>query len=301
NNFMNLPKIITILGPTASGKTSLGVALAKRFNSEVVSADSRTVYKGMNIGTAKPSLGEMQGITHHLIDVVEPDEEFTLSDFKKMAQDKINDILKRGKLPIIVGGTGLYFWAIVDNLDMPAVAPDYKLRAELEKKSLEELVADLEKIDPTTAAKIDLKNPRRVLRALEVCLGSGGSFFEQRRKAKPLYDVLQIGLKWPREELVERINRRVDKQIEDGLVEEVRGLAKKYSWSLSSMSGIGYKQIGYFLRGEMSLDEAIEEIKKDTRQYAKRQMTWFKRDGRIKWIEKSDYEKAEKILQDFVE
>ncbi|MBU0545724.1 tRNA (adenosine(37)-N6)-dimethylallyltransferase MiaA [Patescibacteria group bacterium] len=298
---MNLPKIITILGPTASGKTSLGVALAKRFNSEVVSADSRTVYKGMNIGTAKPSLGEMQGITHHLIDVVEPDEEFTLSDFKKMAQDKINDILKRGKLPIIVGGTGLYFWAIVDNLDMPAVAPDYKLRAELEKKSLEELVADLEKIDPTTAAKIDLKNPRRVLRALEVCLGSGGSFFEQRRKAKPLYDVLQIGLKWPREELVERINRRVDKQIEDGLVEEVRGLAKKYSWSLSSMSGIGYKQIGYFLRGEMSLDEAIEEIKKDTRQYAKRQMTWFKRDGRIKWIEKSDYEKAEKILQDFVE
>lgn len=323
---LNLPKIVVILGPTASGKTDLGLALAKKFDGEVVNADSRQVYKEMNIGTAKPAgewrasedssslrqLAELarndnipkrylvENIPHHLMDIVAPDAEFTLADFKQHAQAAIADILSRGKLPIVIGGTGLYIWSLVDNLEIPRVAPDTRLRAELEKKSPEELVAMLKKIDPESAETIDTKNPRRVLRALEVAITSGESFVSAQKKGAPLYDALQIGIDWPREELYRRIDERVDRQMDRGLLEETKTLAQKYAWELPSMSGIGYRQLGYFLRGEIPLAEAVEILKRDTRRYAKRQMTWFKRDKRIHWLPGPDHTGAEKLLKEFI-
>ncbi|HSR89322.1 MAG TPA: tRNA (adenosine(37)-N6)-dimethylallyltransferase MiaA [Candidatus Udaeobacter sp.] len=301
-----LPKVIVILGPTASGKTDLGLELAKKFNGEVISADSRQVYKKMSIGTAKPA-GVWQkesyivaGISHHLMDIVDPSDDFSLSDYKALANEKIKDVLSRKKLPIIVGGTGLYVQTLVDNLDIPKIPPNKDLREKLEQKTLPELVAMLEKIDQATAKKIDLKNPRRVLRALEVCILSGKSFLQQQTKSKPLYDVLQIGINLPSEELYSRINKRVDKQIADGLIEETKQLAAGYGWDLPSMSGIGYKQIGFYLRDQMSLAEAVELLKRDTRRYAKRQMTWFKRDRRIIWLENPDKILAENLIQKFL-
>jgi len=315
-----LPKIIVIVGPTASGKTALSLSLAKKFNGEIVNADSRQVYRGMNIGTAKPlgglratdyglrttarvadyGLGVVDGIPHHLFDIVSPDEEFTLAHYKKAAVAAIKDILKRKKLPIVVGGTGLYIWALVDNLDIPEVAPDLVLRAKLEKMPLAELVEKLKKADPETAGRVDLKNPRRVIRALEVAL-SAGAF--KPKKSLPLFDVLQIGLNPSREELNRRISQRVEEQIKDGLVEEVKKLVAPSPssipacrqagspraggdiWDLPAMSGIGYRQLRSYLEGRETLAGAIEAIKRDTRHYAKRQMTWFRRDKRIKWVE----------------
>jgi len=302
-----LPKIVVVLGPTASGKTDLGIFLAKKFNGEIISADSRQVYKKMDIGTAKPEgvwQGDaymVEGVPHYMLDIIDPDTEFSLADYKKQVEEKIADILNRGKLPIIVGGTGLYIWSIVDNLDIPKVAPNKELRDVLEKKDLEDLVEQLKKEDPETVTKIDLKNPRRVVRALEVAILSKDSFVKQRNKYEPKYEVLQIGLNWSREELNEKINIRVEMMIKGGLVDEVKELEKEgYDWKLPSMSGIGYKQIGYYLRGEMSLPEAVELLKKDTRRYAKRQMTWFKRGARINWVEKKDVIAAEQLIQKFL-
>lgn len=304
----NLPKIIVILGPTASGKTDLGLMLAKKFNGEVVSADSRQVYKKMNIGTAKPAGHQndngvyvVGGVPHHLMDIVNPDTDFSLADFKNMATTSIYGILKRGKLPIVVGGTGLYIWAIVDNLDIPNVKPNIELRSELEKKSLAELVAQLQEIDPRSAEKIDLKNPRRVLRALEVAISSGQSFMGQQTKSKPLFDVLQIGIGVDKEELNNRIEKRVDAQMKEGLLLETQALvASGYSWNLPSMSGIGYRQIGYYLQRKMGLPEAIETLKTDTKKYAKRQMTWFKRDKRVQWVKNGDLKLFEDLIQNFL-
>lgn len=307
-NSDSLPQIIVILGPTASGKTDLGVALAREFNGEIINADSRQVYKDMDIATAKSpkdadsKKGEylVEGIAHHLIDIVKPNKNFSLSDFKEKANAAIIDILARGKLPIVVGGTGLYVWTLVDNLDIPKVAPNKKLRQSFKDKPLAELVKLLNHVDPLSAKKVDLKNPRRVLRALEVAISAGDSFVSQTTKSKPLYNVLQIGLNWPRKELYNRINARVDKQIAEGLEEEVKKLAKKYPWHLPSMSGIGYKQLCGYLRGECDLKQAIERVKIDTRHYAKRQETWFKRDKRIKWIEKNDLQKSRELVRKFL-
>ncbi len=305
---MLLPKIIVILGPTASGKTDLGLALAKKFNGEIVSADSRQVYKKMDIGTAKP-VGEwneeekvyiVDGIPHHLMDVVDPKKEFSLADYKVLATKSIENILSRKKLPIVVGGTGLYIQALVDNLDIPKVEPDKHLREQLEKKKLPELVEMLEKIDPDTAQILDLKNPRRVLRALEVVMQTGKSFSKQQTKSKPVYEVLQIGIDLSPEELFKRISSRIDGQIAEGLIEETKKLAGKYGWSIPSMSGIGYKQIGLYLRGEMTLNEALEVLKRDTRRYTKRQKTWFKRDKKIVWIKNTDLALAQKLIKDFL-
>ncbi|MDO8499142.1 MAG: tRNA (adenosine(37)-N6)-dimethylallyltransferase MiaA [bacterium] len=309
-----LPKIVVVLGPTGSGKTDLGIALAKQFNGEIISADSRQIYKDMRIGTAKPAGvwrdGKywLEGVPHYMMDIVRPDANYTLTDFKTQADAIIKDILERGKLPIIVGGTGLYIWAVVENLDIPAIAPDAGLRADLEAVPLVELAKKLLQIDPVTAGKIDLKNPRRVLRAIEVCLGSGASFSEQRRRKKPLYQVLQIGLEWPREELDARINLRAELMMDAGLLAEVQRLSVDYAtnaqeksvWDLVSMSGIGYRQMGYHLRGEMDLPAAVELLKRDTRRYAKRQMTWFKRDKSIKWLLKADQVAARKLVEDFL-
>jgi len=306
----NLPKIIAIIGPTASGKTDLGIFLAKKFNGEILNFDSRQIYQEMNIGTAKP-VGEweeyvggkvymVEGVPHHLMDFVAPDREYSLSNFKDDAMRVIGEILSRGKLPILVGGTGLYFWGVLENLNLTETQPDLELRKQLESKSLDDLVDLLREKDPESAEVIDLKNPRRVLRALEVVLSTGESFVARQGKNESLYNSLQIGLSWPREILNERIDRRVDVQLQDGLLDETRKLAEKYSWDLPSMSGIGYRQMGYFLRGEMSLDEATEVLKRDTRHYAKRQMTWFKRDHDIIWLEGPDKNRAEELVRNFL-
>ncbi|MFH1292438.1 MAG: tRNA (adenosine(37)-N6)-dimethylallyltransferase MiaA [bacterium] len=290
-----LPKLIVILGPTASGKTVLANTLANKFNGEIISADSRQVYKHMKIGTDVPE-GKwkdgkymVQGAPNYLMDCIEPDQEFSLADFKKRAVEIIKDIHARGKLPFLVGGTGLYISSLVDNFDIPKIEPDQKLRKELESKTLGELVKIIKEKDPASAEIIDLNNPRRVVRALEVVLSTGVSFIEQRTKSKPRFDVLQIGVKRPRQELYERVNQRVDEQIKQGLVEEVMGLlARDYSWDLPSMSGLGYRQFREYLSGKQGLGDAVEVLKRDIRRYAKRQISWFKRDQRIKWIEPGD-------------
>jgi tRNA dimethylallyltransferase len=307
-----LPSLIVILGATASGKTKLAIELAKKYNGEIISADSRQVYKKMDIGTAKP-IGKwesycetaaymVEGVPHYLIDIVDPGEIFSVSNFKQLALERIDDILKRGKTPFIVGGTGLYIWSVVDNLILPDVAPHKKLRNGLEDKSLDELVVLLKKLDPESAKVIDLNNSRRVIRALEVNIMTGGSFIEQKQKNPPLFNALQIGLRVEREKLYERIDKRVDEQISAGLVGEVEGLIKqKYSFSLPSMNGIGYRQIGAYLNNEMDLEKAIDLVKRDTRHYARRQLTWFRRDKRIEWCAMEEKEEIDNLIEDFLD
>ncbi|MDD5043495.1 MAG: tRNA (adenosine(37)-N6)-dimethylallyltransferase MiaA [Patescibacteria group bacterium] len=304
-----LPKIIVILGPTASGKTGLSLKLAKKFKGEIISADSRQVYKYMNIGTAKEpgkweKIGGKKvyvagGIRHYVIDFLEPDKIFSAGSFKKEALKNIYDILKRGKMPFIAGGTGLYISAIADNLSFAETESLPELRQDLEKKTLGELVKLLKKFDLKAYKKIDLKNKRRVVRALEVAMVTGKSFVEQRNKGKKLFNVLKIGIKMPREKLYDRINKRVDEQIKAGLLQETKKLVKKgFGWGLPAMSGIGYKQMGMYLRGEVSWDEAVRILKRDTRHYARRQMIWWRKDKRIKWAK--DYKKAERLVKRFL-
>ncbi len=306
-----LPHIIVIVGPTASGKTDLGIALAKKYNGEIVSADSRQIYTKMSIGTGKP-VGAWQnvggedvfmvdGVPHYLMDLYDPGQEVSLAEFKQQAETHIHAILNRGKVPIVVGGTGLYVWSIVDNLEMPHVAPNKKLRRSLEKKSLEHLLKLLAKIDPKSLKRIDTHNPRRVIRALEVAILTGKSFLEQRQQKPPLYESLQIGVAWSLPELYERINRRIDSQMQAGLVAETEALMlQKYGWNLPSMSSIGYKQIGLYVHGEISLSQAIDQVKHDTRNYARRQMTWFRRDKRIVWVDKGDIAQVEQLVKNFL-
>jgi tRNA dimethylallyltransferase len=293
-----LPKLIVILGPTASGKTDLSLKLAKKFKGEIVNADSRQIYRGMNIGTGK--VVDKNGVKHYLLDIVNPDEEFTLADYKKQAVVAIRDILKRGKVPLLVGGTGLYIQAIVDNLEIPAVPPNKKLRAQFEKEikksgALVKWYKKLLKLDPGAAKVVDAKNPRRIIRALEVCLATGKPFSKLREKGEPLFDVLQIGINLPRQKLYENIDQRVEQMIKDDLVGETKKLLKKYKSDLPSMSGIGYREVGDYLNGVYGISEAAQRIKFRTHAYARRQMTWFRRDKRIKWIK--NYKEAENKIK----
>lgn len=309
-------KLVILVGPTASGKTGLGIGLAKKFKGEVISADSRQIYKKMDIGTAKPEQDTrsrkseincgcnyvVEGVLHHLIDIVNPDEKFTVADFKIRAEKCSRDIMQRKKIPFLVGGTGLYIRALVDNLDFAKVQSNEELRKDLENKSLEELIELLEKHDPKRLAIIDVKNPRRMVRAAEIALSGKETSQRGVSTGRELNcEFLQLGIKIPQAELYRRIDERIEEQIKDGLVEEVKKLSKKYSWDLSSMSGIGYRQIGYYLCGEMSLEEVIERLKIDTHHYAKRQITWFKRDQNIQWLDGADRETAEALVERFLE
>lgn len=320
---MERPKLVVIVGPTASGKTGLGIALAKQFNGEVISADSRQIYRDMNIGTAKPAgewveadlegmkgnilsiFGggarrfEVEGVPHWGIDVANPDEDFNVSQFKMYAEARIKDIVKRGKLPILVGGTGLWVDAVVDNLSLPEVPPNAKIRTELESRTTDDLFAEFKRLDPAGAEVIDRHNKRRLVRALEVTRVTGKPFSAQQVKGEPQYDVLKIGMDVEKEELDHRISTRVDEMIANGLVNEVRALLKKYPADGIAMSGIGYRQIAYFLNGKANLAAAIDDVKKDTRAYAKRQLTWFKRDPRIQWLKQP--QEAETLVAKFVE
>lgn len=280
-----LPKLIVILGPTASGKTELAIKLAKKFKGEIVSADSRQIYKEMDIGTEKPTKKEMKGIPHHLIDIVNPDQDFNVAVYKELAIKKIKDIQNRRKLPFLVGGTGLYISSIVDNIDFPKVSPNKKLRKELEKKTEKELFEIYKKLDPQGSKFIEKENKRRLIRAIEVCKVTGKSFWKQKKKGKPLFSILQIGIKLPKEELRIRINKRIEKMLKQGLEKEVKKLLKKYGW-IPSMQSIGYQEWKNYLEGKISKEEVKNLIKLHTLQFAKRQMTWFKRDKRIHWIKK---------------
>lgn len=277
--------LIVILGPTASGKTALSLEIAQQFNGEIISADSRQVYRHMDIGTDKIPPEARQGMPHYLLDVANPDERFTVADFKAQAEIAIDDILARGKLPILAGGTGLYIRAITENFDIPP--EDREVRAqlikELKKTGPEKLHEKLKKLDPLTAAKIHPKNAPYIVRALEIIMLTGHP--KNDAKNTPKYQCLQLGLSWPRETLFERIHRRIDEQIERGLVGETKKLLQLgYSKNLPSMNTLGYKEMTAHLDGASTLDEARELLKKNTRNFAKRQMAWFKKDKGIIWI-----------------
>jgi tRNA dimethylallyltransferase len=304
-----LSKLIAIVGPTASGKTGLGIEIAKRVCGEVVSVDSRQVYREMNVGTAKIQEDKkdkddqeepiiVDGILHWGIDLIDPDEDYSVADFKRYAEGKIEEILKRKHVPILVGGAGLWISALIDNYNLTQTSANPKLRAQLEARTIGDLLAEYNRLDPDGAEVIDRDNKRRLVRALEVTKITGRPFSQQRRKEEPKYDVLQIGLSVDRTELNVRINQRVDEMIANGLVNEVRVLKEKYGCEIDAMSGIGYRQICEFLNGKTTLAQAIEETKKTTRRYAKRQMTWFKRDRRIQWI--SDRAKAMNLVLNFL-
>jgi len=291
-------KLIVILGPTASGKSKIAIKLAKKFNGEIISADSRQIYKEMNIGTAKITKKEMENIPHHLINIIKPNQEFTLADFKKRAIKIIEDIQKRNKIPFLVGGTGLYIQAIVDNLQIPEVKPNKKFRLKLEKETNQELYNQLKKIDPQALKVIDVNNKRRMIRALEVYLSTGQEFSKQKTKKPALFDVLQIGLKQDNKILDKKIIKRIDQMIKNGLLIEIKKLIKKYGTKPYSMSGIGYKEIISYLKKEISLEQTKELINIHTRQYSRRQMSWFRRDKQIKWIK--NYQEAKKLIQNFL-
>ncbi|MEX2033099.1 MAG: tRNA (adenosine(37)-N6)-dimethylallyltransferase MiaA, partial [Candidatus Colwellbacteria bacterium] len=276
------PKILVIVGPTTSGKTNLGIKLGKKTNGEIVSADSRQIYRELDVGTAKPTLKEQQTIPHHLIDIRDPNQSYSVAQYKRDCVKVIREILDRGKLPIIVGGTGLYVKAIVDNLSIPQVKADpllrKKLEQELQNKGLNFLYGKLIKIDPEAAYIIDPYNPRRVIRALEVAISAKKPFSQTRRQGKPLFDFLQIGVSRPKEKLKERIGKRIDMMIKEGLVDEVKNLIKKYPARTHAFEAIGYREIIDYLQGETSLEQAIALMKINTWRYAKRQLTWFRKD-----------------------
>jgi tRNA dimethylallyltransferase len=282
--------LLVILGPTATGKTGLAIALAQRLRGEIVSADSRQLYQGMDIGTAKPTPQERALVPHHLLDIIAPDAAYTLTDYQADAQAAIAAIHARGHLPLLVGGTGLYIRAVVDNLAIPEVPPDWALRRELEARAAREgaasLHARLATLDPTSAARIHPANVRRVIRALEVCLLTGQPFSAQQGARPSPYRPLLLGLTCERARLYARADRRVDGMIAAGFVDEVRALAARgYDWRLPSMSSLGYGEIGAYLRGETSLEEAVRRLKFNTHSYIRRQYSWFRPDARIRWLE----------------
>ncbi len=276
--------VVVICGTTATGKTELSLSLAKVIDGEIISADSRLVYRGMNIGTAKPTSLEMATVPHHLIDIIEPDEPFSLYSYQKLAYERIQDCLDRKKVPILVGGTGLYLNAVVDGYCLHEESSTTEASL-FDETTTEEIAAMLKEVDPMAFAVVDTKNRRRVVRALTLAQGSLGSHSMSRKTAQPPpFTFLQYGVQLPRPEIYARIEKRVETMIADGLVDEVRKLSKRFGWDIPSMSAIGYKQIGMFLRNECSFDTAVELLKRDTRRYAKRQITWFKRDERIVWL-----------------
>jgi tRNA dimethylallyltransferase len=282
---------VVIVGPTAVGKTALSLPLAEAIGGEIVSADSRQVYRGMDIGTAKATSEERARIPHHLIDVVDPDETLSLAQFQEMAFAAIDDILGRERIPILVGGTGQYVMAVVEGWQVPRVAPDDDLRRELysqaEEQGAEELHARLRGLDPVAAERIDPRNVRRVVRALEVCLLTGQPISEQQGKSPPPYRIHIIGLARPRPDLYRRIDRRVEDMIDAGLEAEVRRLvAAGYGFDLPAMSGVGYGQFEPYLAGEATLTEVVHEIQRATRRFVRHQSNWFRSDdARIRWLD----------------
>lgn len=291
------PKLIVVVGPTASGKSDLAVALAKKFNGGVISADSRQVYRGMNIGTGKVP-GKWQringkrqfiykGVAHHMIDCVSPQRQYTVAEFQKAGRKVINRLLALGSLPIICGGTGFYVQALIGDITIPEVAPNPVLRRKLEKKSAQELLTLLQTKDPERAVTIDAKNKRRLIRALEITAAFGKV---PKLTSQPLYETLFISIKLPPEKLRERIRKRLLARLKAGMIKEVKTLHDKtgVSWKKLDAFGLEYRYIARYLKNQISYDEMVRQLELAIWHYAKRQMTWFKKDARIRWIKKPD-------------
>jgi tRNA dimethylallyltransferase len=296
--------LVVIVGPTAVGKTSLSLRIAADIDVEIVSADSRQIYRGCDIGTAKPSAEELKAVPHHLIDVVDPDQILSLAEFQERAYAAIDHIQQRGHLPLLVGGTGQWVRAVVEGWGVPRVPPDPALRARLKARVAANdpgiLHHELATVDPETAAKIDARNVRRVIRALEVYYKTGRPISAHQTKAPPDYQIVQIGLTMPRELLYQRVDQRIDKMMAEGLLAEVKALAEAgYNWNMPALMGLGYKQLGQYLRAEISLDEAVALIKKETRRFIRQQYNWLRRDDEnIYWFDvaKQDPDASVKTL-----
>ena len=297
---MKINYLISILGPTAIGKTALSIKLAKAFDTEILSADSRQFYKEMSIGTAAPSKKELAAAPHHFIHHKSILEDFSVGDFEKHALAKTEELFKKHKLLILVGGSGLYVKSLLDGLDdFPQVDPEIRiaLNEQFVKDGLESLKRQLQSLDPVYYEKMDSDNPHRVIRALEICLGTGKSFssFLDQPKTKRPFKNISIGLTAPREEIYERINRRVDIMMDEGLMEEVERLYSKRK--LNALNTVGYKELFPYFEGSVNLEEAVEEIKKNTRRFAKRQLTWFRKDKNINWF---NYKTPAQEIIDFI-
>jgi tRNA dimethylallyltransferase len=304
--------LLVIVGPTAVGKTGLSLQIARDFDVEIISADSRQIYHRLDIGTAKATPEEQAVVPHHLVDVVDPDDVLTLADFQGRAYAAIETIHRRRRLPLLVGGTGQWVWAVVEGWNIPRVPPDTNLRAELEAEAQlhgpQTLHAQLAVVDPQAAQKIDPRNVRRVIRALEVYKKTGMPISQHQQKQVPPYHTLPVGLTISREILYERIDRRVDKMMEMGLLEEVHSLNEAgYGWNMPAMLGLGYRQIGQYLQGEVSLEEAVALIKKETRRFVRQQYNWFRLDDqRIRWIDitlglPQKYQEIQALISAFIQ
>ena len=286
-----MDKLIVVLGPTAVGKTALSIALAKRFSTEVISGDSMLIYRNMDIGTAKPSIEEQDGVVHHLVDIIEPTESFDVTTFIEMARAKIREINERGQVPILAGGTGLYIKALLEGYQFNVTPQNEAFRQEMEtvarEQGVEELHRRLAEVQPETAARLHPNDIRRVIRALEVATFGGETVSQEKEdETACLYDVAVIGLTSERSLLYERINQRVDQMMADGLLDEVKGLLESgVPADAQSMKGIGYKELVAYLDGKCTLEEAVDEIKKGTRHFAKRQFTWYRKMPYIDWYE----------------
>jgi tRNA dimethylallyltransferase len=301
--------LIAVVGPTGVGKTRMAVSLCQRLSGEVISADSRQIYRGLDIGTDKPSREQRSLVPHHLVDILDPDEEFTLAQYQEFAYRAIDSVLAKGKVPFLVGGTGLYVRAVLEGFSIPRVKPDPELRQRLHEEAARDgsaaLHARLMKVDPEAAARIDWRNVRRVIRALEVYETTDEPISALQRRHPPPYRVLKLGLTMERERLYQRIDERVDEMVERGLVAEVEGLLRKgYSPELPAMSGLGYRQVSMYLAGELELAEAIDRIKSETHRFVRQQYKWFRLDDdTIHWFDVADEppERIEALVRGFLD
>ena len=300
---MNKPKVIVICGPTASGKTALSIELAKKINGEIISCDSMQIYKDMDIGTAKPTLEEQKEVKHYLIDFVNPNQRYSVAEYKKDAEKSIKEIISKGKIPIIVGGTGLYVDSLIYGIEYHEIELDEEYRKQLEKeieeKGLESLYNKAKEIDSKAMEKISPNDKKRIMRVLEIYKATGKTKTEQEiesRANEVEYDYKVFAIKMDREKLYERINKRVDLMLEKGLIEEVQNILKKYDEFPTAMQGLGYKEVVEYLEGKTTKEEMIDKIKMQTRRYAKRQITWFKKNKQTIWIENNELSKILEVI-----
>ena len=296
------PKIIVILGPTSSGKSDLAIKVAKKFNGEIISADSRQIYRGMNLGTGKVTKAEQKMARHWMLDIVNPKTDYSVAKYKKVAENAIENILRRNKLPILCGGTGFWIKTLVDDVNFPEVKPNQELRRKLEVLSADTLYKKLLKLDPVRAKNIDAKNKVRLIRAIEICkeLGKVPEIIHQSSVTSSRYNFLQIGIDLPKEKLHQNIEKRLNARFKKGMIKEVENLHFKtgVSWKRLEMFGLEYRYISQFLQKKITMQEMKNKLLQESKDYAKRQMTWFKKDQRILWLK--NYSKIEKVIQKFL-